>query len=36
MLLVDEGRIALQGTPDILHNSDHPGLLCYLGRTQEQ
>ncbi len=36
VLFVDEGRIALQGTPDILRNSDHPGLLRYLGRTQEQ
>ncbi len=36
VLFVDEERIALQGTPDILHNSDHPGLLRYLGRTQEQ
>lgn len=36
VLFIDEGRIALQGTPDILHNSDHPGLLRYLGRTKEQ
>ena len=27
------GRIALQGKPDILHSSDHPGLLRYLGRA---
>ena len=33
VLFIDEGRIALQGTPDILHNSDHPGLLRYLGRA---
>lgn len=32
VLFVDEGRIALQGTPDILQNSDHPGLLRYLGQ----
>ncbi|MGL5451900.1 MAG: thiamine ABC transporter ATP-binding protein [Aeromonas sp.] len=31
VLFVDEGRIALQGTPDILHHSDHLGLLRYLG-----
>ncbi|WP_421167841.1 hypothetical protein [Aeromonas dhakensis] len=36
VLFVDEGRIALQGKPDILQNSDHPGLLRYLGRTKEQ
>ena len=32
VLFVDEGRIALQGKPDILQNSDHPGLLRYLGQ----
>jgi thiamine transport system ATP-binding protein len=31
VLFVDEGRIACS-TPDILHNSDHPGLLRYLGQ----
>ena len=34
VLFVDEGRIALQGTPDILQNSDHPGLQRYLGHSQ--
>lgn len=34
VLFVDEGRIALQGKPDILQNSEHPGLLRYLGRAQ--
>jgi thiamine transport system ATP-binding protein len=33
VLFVDEGRIALQGKPDILQNSAHPGLLRYLGRA---
>ena len=33
VLFVDEGSIALQGTPDILQHSDHPGLLRYLGRA---
>ncbi|MGY3871111.1 hypothetical protein ACW5W4_16530 [Aeromonas crassostreae] len=33
LLFIDEGRIALQGTPDILQSSDHPGLLRYLGRA---
>ena len=32
VLFVDEGRIALQGKPDILQNSEHPGLLRYLGQ----
>lgn len=32
VLFVDEGRIALQGKPDILQNSDYPGLLRYLGQ----
>ncbi|MFQ2921193.1 thiamine ABC transporter ATP-binding protein [Aeromonas allosaccharophila] len=34
VLFVDEGRIALQGKPDILQHSNHPGLLRYLGRAQ--
>ena len=25
VLFIDAGRIALQGKPDILHSSDHPG-----------
>ncbi|AUV13898.1 thiamine ABC transporter ATP-binding protein [Aeromonas caviae] len=33
VLFIDAGRIALQGKPDILHSSDHPGLLRYLGRA---
>ncbi|MGL5495993.1 MAG: thiamine ABC transporter ATP-binding protein, partial [Aeromonas sobria] len=33
VLFVDEGRIALQGKPEILQHSDHPGLLRYLGRA---
>ncbi|MDX7924516.1 hypothetical protein SJS82_21625, partial [Aeromonas media] len=33
VLFVDEGRIALQGKPDILQDSEHPGLLRYLGRA---
>jgi thiamine transport system ATP-binding protein len=33
VLFVDKGRIALQGKPDILQNSDHLGLLRYLGRA---
>ncbi len=33
VLFIDAGRIALQGKPDILHSSDHPGLLHYLGRA---
>lgn len=35
VLFIDAGRIALQGKPDILHSSDHPGLLRYLGRPRE-
>ncbi len=34
VLFIDEGGIALQGTPAILQQSDHPGLLRYLGRPQ--
>ena len=34
VLFIDAGRIALQGKPDILQSSDHPGLLRYLGRAQ--
>ncbi|MEV3826888.1 thiamine ABC transporter ATP-binding protein [Aeromonas caviae] len=33
VIFIDAGRIALQGKPDILHSSDHPGLLRYLGRA---
>ena len=33
VLFIDAGRIALQGKPDTLHSSDHPGLLRYLGRA---
>ncbi|MNC80005.1 hypothetical protein D3C75_1326560 [compost metagenome] len=33
VLFVDEGRIALLGKPDILQDSEHPGLLRYLGRA---
>ncbi|MGY3959038.1 hypothetical protein [Aeromonas popoffii] len=32
VLFVDKGRIALQGKPDILQNSNHPGLLRTLGQ----
>ncbi|MGL4356488.1 MAG: hypothetical protein ACRCTP_22045 [Aeromonas popoffii] len=32
VLFVDEGCIALQGKPDILQNSNHPGLLRSLGQ----
>ncbi|MCR3928879.1 thiamine ABC transporter ATP-binding protein [Aeromonas caviae] len=35
VLFIDAGRIALQGKPDILHSSDHPRLLRYLGRPRE-
>ncbi len=35
VLFIDAGRIALQGKPDILHSSDHPGLLRDLGRPKE-
>ncbi len=35
VLFIDAGRIALQGKPDILQSSDHPGLLRYLGRPRE-
>ncbi|MBP4040054.1 thiamine ABC transporter ATP-binding protein [Aeromonas taiwanensis] len=34
VLFIDEGCIALQGKPEILQSSDHPGLLRYLGRPQ--
>ncbi|WP_043758140.1 thiamine ABC transporter ATP-binding protein [Aeromonas taiwanensis] len=33
VLFIDEGCIALQGKPEILQSSDHPGLLRYLGRA---
>ncbi|QXC36391.1 hypothetical protein [Aeromonas sp. FDAARGOS 1407] len=32
VLFIGAGRIALQGTPTILQQSDHPGLLRYLGQ----
>ncbi|MCS3457722.1 thiamine transport system ATP-binding protein [Aeromonas sp. BIGb0405] len=34
LLFVDEGRIALQGLPSLLRDSDHPGLRRYLGLSQ--
>ncbi|UBO73381.1 thiamine ABC transporter ATP-binding protein [Aeromonas rivuli] len=34
LLFVDEGRIALQGLPCLLRDSDHPGLRRYLGLSQ--
>ncbi|MFQ2092871.1 thiamine ABC transporter ATP-binding protein [Aeromonas taiwanensis] len=33
VLFIDEGCIALQGKPEILQSSAHPGLLRYLGRA---
>ena len=34
VLFIDEGCIALQGKPEPLQSSVHPGLLRYLGRPQ--